>query len=171
MAVDFNRAFNIHCRANKKGISYAKSGHLNLIGVFMDTTPYQIVYEFILSKNKRKRFHIRLDPETMSIMRPKAMALPEWTRLGYNQCRNCPLETTDHRHCAIAVNLFEIVEEFKDMSSYHDCIVRCATPERTYQKKTSITEGLFSVFGVITAASNCPRMDFFKPQPPVKGTP
>jgi hypothetical protein len=49
------------------------------------------------------------------------------------------------------------------MFSYDDCVVRCTTPERTYVKKTSIMEGLSSIFGIIMATSNCPVMEVFKP--------
>jgi len=129
----------------------------------MDREPYQIVYEFILSKNERKRFHILLDPKTISIIRSETVPLPSWTRLDYHQCKDCPLEVKKVLHCPIAVNIFEIVETFKDTVSCDDCIVRCIIPERIYQKKTSITEGLYSIFGIIMATSNCPIMDFFKP--------
>jgi hypothetical protein len=129
----------------------------------MNCEPYQIVYEFILSKEKIKRFHIFLDPKTISIMRPERRSLPDWTRLDHHQCKDCTLENKNVFRCPIAVNIIEIVETFKDMVSYDDCIVRCITPERIYQKNTSITEGLYSIFGVVMATSNCPIMDFFKP--------
>jgi hypothetical protein len=124
---------------------------------------YKIVYEFILSDKKRELYNIFLDPNTISMIRPEPATLPDWTRLEYNQCQNCPLDVGTHPHCPIAVNIFDIVEEYKDMLSYTDCLVRCTTPERTYQKNTSIMEGLFSIFGIIMATSNCPIMDFFKP--------
>ncbi|MEJ2657765.1 MAG: hypothetical protein P8012_11315, partial [Desulfobacterales bacterium] len=47
--------------------------------------------------------------------------------------------------------------------SYHHCTVVCETEDRTYSKKTSIMEGLSTIFGVIMATSDCPVMDFLKP--------
>ena len=96
-------------------------------------------------------------------MRPEKRSLPDWTRLDHHQCKACPLDKKKVFRCPIAVNIFEIVETFKDMVSYDDCIVRCIIPERIYQKNTSITEGVYSIFGVVMATSNCPIMDFFKP--------
>ena len=129
----------------------------------MKSEPYKIDYEFILSNAERKRYSILLDPETISIIRPEHAPPPDWTNLEYHQCQDCPLDTTRHDHCPIAVNIFEIVEEFKDTISYSECLVRCTTPERMYQKETSLMEGLSSIFGIIMATSNCPVMDFFKP--------
>ena len=129
----------------------------------MDHKPYQIDYEFILSKEKRKHYQILLDPETISILHSGQTTLPAWTKLAYQQCEACPLDPGVHSHCPIAVNIFQIVEEFKDMISYTECLVRCTTPERSYLKKTTIMEGLSSIFGIIMATSDCPIMDFFKP--------
>jgi len=129
----------------------------------MKSEPYKIDYEFILSNAERKCYRILLDPETISIILPEHASLPDWAKLEYHQCKDCPLDTTRHSHCPIAVNIFEIVEEFKDTISYSECLVRCTTPERMYQKETSLMEGLSSIFGIIMATSNCPVMDFFKP--------
>lgn len=129
----------------------------------MDREPYKIDYEFIFSKSERKYYHILLDPEDISIIRPKQTSAPDWTTLEYRKCSECPLNPREHRHCPIAVNIFEIVETFKDMISYTECMVRVTTAERIYLKKTTIMEGLSSIFGIIMATSNCPVMDFFKP--------
>jgi hypothetical protein len=129
----------------------------------MKSEPYKIDYEFILSNAERKRYVILLDAETISIIRPEHAPLPDWTMLEYYQCNDCPLDTARHSHCPIAANIFEIVEEFKDTISYSECLVRCTTPERMYQKETSLMEGLSSIFGIIMATSNCPVMDFFRP--------
>jgi len=66
-------------------------------------------------------------------------------------------------YCPIALNIADIVEEFKDMLSTEECKIRCWTQERTYLKKTSITEGITSLFGIIMATSDCPILDFLKP--------
>ena len=63
----------------------------------------------------------------------------------------------------MALNIADIVEAFQGTVSYDRCLVRCTTPERTYLKKTSITEALFSIFGIVMATSGCPVMDFFRP--------
>lgn len=129
----------------------------------MEDLRYNILYEFRLEGAKNKFFNIVLNPETISIIYPEMKNKPKWARLEYKQCQCCPLSKTEHPHCPIALNLSEIVHEFKGMNSSDMCVVRCTTPERTYIKKTLIMEGLSSIFGIIMATSDCPIMDFLKP--------
>lgn len=129
----------------------------------MDDKPYQIDYEFSFDDGRKKLFRTMLDPETITIIRTELKNKPDWTKLEYEQCKCCPLKKKEHPHCPIALNIEEVVDEFKSMFSYDDCVVRCTTPERTYVKKTSIMEGLSSIFGIIMATSNCPVMEVFKP--------
>ncbi len=129
----------------------------------MDDKPYPIDYEFSFEDGTCKAFHIALHPETITIVRPESEASPEWTRLDHRQCSCCPLDKTTHPYCPIAVNIVELIEAYKGMASFERCTVRCTTKERTFLKETSVQEGLFSIFEVIMATSNCPVMDFLKP--------
>jgi len=129
----------------------------------VDHEPYKIVYQFSLNNGQEKFFNILLNPETISIIQHQSEPLPDWAKIEYHQYECCPLETIGNPYCPIAVNISNIVEEFKDSVSYDDCLVSCSTPERTYLKKTSIMEGISSILGIIMATSNCPIMDFFKP--------
>ena len=129
----------------------------------MDHEAYKIVYKFRLTNGQKKLFNILIDPETISMIRSQLESLPDWAKLEYHQCECCPLEAIEHPYCPIAVNIANIVEEFKDSVSYDDCLVSCTTPERIYLKKTSVMEGISSILGIIMATSNCPIMDFFKP--------
>jgi len=129
----------------------------------MNEKPYNIIYEFVFEDGNTKVFELKLDPITILVILPEPESLPEWTKLEYNQCVCCPLVREKYLYCPIAVNIAELVEEFKDAISSDYCTVKCITPERTYFKETSIQEGLFSILGIIMATSNCPVMDFFKP--------
>jgi hypothetical protein len=129
----------------------------------MKDDTYQILYEFRFDDGKNKIFKIFLDPETILIIRPDAKNKPDWARLEYKKCKCCTLNEKDNPFCPIAVNISELTHEFSHSPSFDKCIVRCTTPERTYVKKASIQEGLFSIFGIIMATSNCPVMNFFRP--------
>ena len=124
---------------------------------------YSIQYEFNFDDGSIKTFLIELDVETISIVRPQPTDFPDWTLLETEQCECCPLSVNDVQYCPIAVNIAELVEEFKNYFSYDNCLVRCVTQERTYEKKTSVQEGLFSIMGIIMPTSNCPVMSFLKP--------
>lgn len=128
-----------------------------------DGSNYWIEYEFCFDDGPNKVFKIELDNETISIVHPQPQDKPAWTELQNEQCECCHLSTEEYSHCPIALNIAELVEEFKNSFSYDSCLVVCRTPERTYQKETSVQEGLFSVMGIIMATSNCPTMNLFKP--------
>ncbi len=126
--------------------------------------PFRFDYQFQFEDGFTKNYHIALDPKTLSLIPIKnCHHAPDWIHLKYHQCSNCPLDIDNHLHCPIAANMMELVETFKDVLSYHHCTVVCETEDRTYTKKTSIMEGLSTIFGVIMATSDCPIMDFLKP--------
>jgi Domain of unknown function (DUF6901) len=126
--------------------------------------PFRFDYQFQFDDGYTKTYHIALDPKTLSLISGEHRhQAPDWTRLTYHQCSNCPLEIDAHPYCPIAVNIMELVETFKNVLSYHNCTVVCESEDRTYFKKTSIMEGLSAIFGMIMATSDCPIMDFLKP--------
>ncbi len=124
---------------------------------------YHIQYQFRFNDGSVKKFVLSLDPGTIKLVRPEMRQKPEWTRLEYHQCACCTLAKATHPDCPIAVNIAELLNEFKDAISSDHCMVMCTTPERTYLKQAAIQEGLFSILGIIMATSNCPIMNFFKP--------
>jgi hypothetical protein len=129
----------------------------------METEQFSIQYEFRFENSEVLQFDLQLDKESVSLQKPCEENKPEWTRLSHNQCAGCPLSEADVPHCPVAVNLAELVEEFKTRLSTEACLVTCKTLERTYSKQTTLQEGLFSIMGVIMATSHCPAMNVFKP--------
>jgi len=127
-------------------------------------SPFQFHYQFRFPNGRSKEYAIALNPETLSLIPMASVSEPlEWVRLTYHQCRECPLKPEHYTCCPIALNIMELVETFKNVFSYHDCVVICKMAERTYSKKTSVMEGLSAIFGVIMATSDCPVMEFLKP--------
>lgn len=130
----------------------------------MKRNPFRFHYHFRFPDNSVKDYSIALDPNTLSLLREDTEREPaEWTRLEFEQCSCCPLTSELHPWCPIALNIMELVHSFKDLFSYNDCNVTCETVERTYSKRTSVMEGLSTIFGVIMATSDCPNMEFLKP--------
>lgn len=130
----------------------------------MEDKPYRIVYDIRFSDGMSHHFEIALDPKTRCMI-PTGSSRPAvaWTRLNFEQCRCCPLDPAKVKFCPVAVNIADIVEAFKNKASSESCKIRCEVEERVYLKKTSLMEGLSSIFGIIMATSCCPVMDFFKP--------
>jgi hypothetical protein len=129
----------------------------------MEIKPYRIDYEFRLSDEDIKIFKILLHPINITLIHLTPQIEPQWAQLDHQKCACCPLDSKRIRYCPIAVNIAELVDEFKNMVSSDNCLVRCRTPERTYVKKTSIMAGLSSILGIIMATSDCPIMEFLKP--------
>ena len=129
----------------------------------MSTNHYPIQYEFSFPGGNVEKFELILDEATVSLINFNAVQRPFWAQLSHKQCKCCPLDEDKTPYCPIAVNIAELVDRFKDRLSIEECLVKCVTPERTYSKETSVTEGLYSILGIVMATSDCPVMSFYKP--------
>ena len=119
-------------------------------------------YRFTLPSGDIKEFDLRLDSETLSLITPGRESHPEWTRLSYRQCPNCPL-TPPQLQCPIAANLVDVVDCFKEFISYDEADIEVATEERVYKKHTSLQKGISSLIGIYMVTSGCPIMDKLRP--------
>jgi hypothetical protein len=107
-------------------------------------------------------FNVVLDEHSLELLGANDGPKPEWTRLGFSQCENCPL-SKDVEYCPVAVNLSKIVDTFRTSLSFESTVVTVKTPERTYVKKTTLQKGISSTIGIFMATSNCPVMDKMRP--------
>jgi hypothetical protein len=127
------------------------------------TDSVKIIYEFKLSNGTEKKFTILLDRETLALVKKQNEPLPEWARLEFHQCSNCPLNTTLTRYCPIAANLSGIAQEFSEVTGPDKATVTVIVKERAYFKVGTIQEGLSPLLGIIMATSGCPIMEPLKP--------
>jgi hypothetical protein len=124
--------------------------------------PIRYRYTFRFADDSEKRFEINLDPVTLAVIPPAAPSRPDWTRLDYHECEQCPLHASA-THCPVAVNLAGLVESFKDTFSHEDVSLTVETAQRTYSKQTSVQQGLSSMIGIYMVTSDCPVMDRLRP--------
>jgi len=130
----------------------------------MATNTYIIKYLFKLPEGETVDYSVEIDKESILIIHPKeSPPPPEWTKLNWQQCPNCPLSPETTEHCPIAVNLHYMAEKFKAHKSHIECEVTVISSERNYSKKLTLQEGLGSLFGLLMPTSGCPAMDFLKP--------
>lgn len=122
-----------------------------------------IEYELTLPNGERKRHVVQLDRVTMGLVNRPVEPLPEWTKLGFHQCPNCPLNPSQHSRCPAAVALVELVESFKNSISYDKADVVVRTPFRTYQKRASLQEVVTSLMGLYMVSSGCPILEKLRP--------
>lgn len=113
-------------------------------------------YQFNFENGIEKHFTIRIDKSTLNIIRNSSEELPTWTEMRNFKCPHCPLNPDDNKHCPVAINLADIIEEFKEFPSYQDADVKVITPDRTYYKRTSLQAGVSSLIGIKMVTSGCP---------------
>ena len=122
-----------------------------------------IEYELKLLNGDQKRHVVRLDSATMALRNPPPVVLPEWTRLAFHQCSNCPLNPARHSHCPVAVGLVEVMESFKNGLSHEMADITIQAPHRTYVKKAPLQQAVSSLMGLHMASSGCPILDKLRP--------
>jgi hypothetical protein len=125
--------------------------------------PLKIAYEFKLSNGIEKKISLSLNRETLALIREKLDPPPDWARLEFQQCSNCPLNTTLTLSCPIAANLAAIVPEFNGVTGPDRATVAVIVKERVYLKECSMQEGLSPLLGIIMSTSGCPIMEPLKP--------
>ena len=126
----------------------------------MDQLNY--TYKFTFANGQEKDFAVFQDAKTLELQREADAPKPEWTKLKFSQCSNCPLDDSVE-YCPVAINLSRVVETFRDNDSFEQTTVTVETPQRTYSKKVQLQKGISSLLGMIMVTSNCPIMDRLRP--------
>lgn len=116
-----------------------------------------------MEDEQQEIFDIQLDPDTLESRCDASSEMPDWVRLEFNQCSNCPLSPDTVPHCPAAENMVCIVERFADLLSHDKAMVVVKTADRTVSSSTSVQRGVCSVMGLLMATSGCPMTSFFKP--------
>jgi hypothetical protein len=122
----------------------------------------RFTYRFKFGDGTEKVFAIELDPETLELQQKPVEPKPEWAKLKFNQCENCPLGK-EVEYCPVAVNLATVVDTFQTFASFEPVHVVVETKERTYSKETTLQKSLSAIIGVYMVTSNCPIMDKLRP--------
>lgn len=123
---------------------------------------FRYLYKFKFENGTEKDFEIRLNEDDLALFQEDEPHKPEWTKLKYSQCENCPL-SDDVEYCPVAVNLSKLVDTFHNEVSFQSTVVTVETPQRTYEKKTTLQKALSSIIGVYMVTSDCPVMDKLRP--------
>lgn len=111
----------------------------------------------------QKEFNIDFDEQRMQSHLSAEVNYPEWTRLEYHQCINCPLTSDDYIYCPVAVKLVPIIHWCKDLDSYNEVDVVVTSAERTVSAATSLQRAISSLLGLLMSSSACPKMKFLRP--------
>jgi hypothetical protein len=108
-------------------------------------------------------FDLHLDTKNLELKDNIPKVLPDWAKLDFYQCSNCPLDVRKHPYCPMAANLVNIVKRFDSLLSYNEIHLVVTTKERTISQLTTIQRGVGSLMGLVIATCGCPHSVFFKP--------
>ncbi len=120
-------------------------------------------YSFAFDASEAKTFDIVFSAETLNIILEKKTDYPEWTRLSFRKCPNCPLHEESHPFCPAATSLADVVGRFQSSVSYEDVTVTIESEARKFQKRTPLSTALASLIGLVMVTSGCPIMKKLRP--------
>jgi hypothetical protein len=122
----------------------------------------QYHYRFKFEDGDTRDYDVRFDATSCKLENAAPNTLPEWTRLDFQQCPNCPLSGAQS-HCPAAVNIATVVDNCAEIISHKSVQVQVVAPNRTINGKTTVQRALSSLFGLLIGTSDCPRTQFFRP--------
>ncbi len=129
----------------------------------MNMKNIEIEYRFNIEGEQSDSYKVILDPVSLQTIEDGMKALPDWTKLTFQQCENCPLGSSTTAYCPAAVNMVLLVERFNQLLSYDSTTVMVITAERNVYHQTTVQRGICSLMGLLMASSGCPQTAFFKP--------
>ncbi|MBL7173892.1 MAG: hypothetical protein ABIE47_03220 [Pseudomonadota bacterium] len=120
-------------------------------------------YVFRFEDGEEHSFTINLDPESLLSVPQEPCKGHDWTKLGHNQCENCPLDAQHDPHCPAALSIAGLIQEFVDKFSYETAEITVHTKERNYFKVTTMQKAIASLMGILMPSSGCPVMANLRP--------
>ncbi len=120
-------------------------------------------YKLTSPEGRVREFHVHLDPDTLGLTTKGRPGYPDWTRLTYHQCANCPLRPEEHPRGPVAANLVEVVECFREDASCEETDVEVTTANRTYANHVPLQVALSGLVGIYMVTSGCPHLDKLRP--------
>lgn len=122
-----------------------------------------IEYRIKLSAERTEHLHFELDGNTFDLKGSGPPNPPEWTRLSFKQCPQCPLTEESHLHCPLALQLHDIVNRFHDTSSIDKVELEVVTEERRVIQTLDIQRAIASILDLIIPICGCPKTACLKP--------
>lgn len=122
-----------------------------------------IRYRFIFPRQHEEQIEVSIDCSNMESSPGLTGVSPDWCRLDFHQCPNCPLDVRQHADCPLALRLVRLIEASRNVLSYEEVSMEVTTPERTVTRHTTAQRALSSLMGLVMATSGCPHMAFLKP--------
>lgn len=125
--------------------------------------PIQFRYIFDFGSSNREVFNLEIDEATGRRIDGITDNFPEWSKLGFAQCPNCPLDVTETEYCPAATALTETAHRLGKVVSHAEVQLVVISEDRWVGKKTTSQSAISSLIGFQIATSGCPNVDFLRP--------
>ena len=97
--------------------------------------PIQFRYIFDFGSSNREVFNLEIDEATGRRIDGNTDNFPEWSKLGFAQCPNCPLDVTETEYCPAATALTETAHRLGKVVSHAEVQLVVISEERWVGKK------------------------------------
>lgn len=124
---------------------------------------FQIVYKYSWAENNKAKFNFDLDADTIALLNEAPSALPEWTKLEFCKCMNCPLDSDVISHCPAATSFIPVVNQFSKLTSDIEMEVETVVAGRRIIQIAKARRAISSIIGLLFASSGCPHTIHFRP--------
>ncbi len=122
-----------------------------------------IIYRFQLADNDSETVGLQLNEQTLCLKDEYVANLPEWTKLRFNQCPNCPLKPSESPSCPVAKHLSRYTPMFDRVQSFDKIKLTVKTQQRMTTQKTTAQRAISAFIGLVMATSGCPHTAYFRP--------
>lgn len=123
----------------------------------------KIAYRIKVSESRTEVFDFEFSEGTFELLTVPTDDPPEWTRLSYEKCPNCPLDEKKHSHCPLALQFHDVVQRFDDTKSIDQVEMEVVTAERRVIQNTDIQRAIASMLDLIFPICGCPKTEHMKP--------
>ncbi len=124
--------------------------------------PQTIIYKFFATNQEVVHVKLNFDQKTYQIKIDEGLDKPDWAKLSYQKCSNCPLGQ-DVEWCPTALAIAQFLNHFKEKFSYEKTVIEVETPLRSIVTKSTFQVGIASLLGLVCATSGCEHTKFLRP--------
>jgi hypothetical protein len=119
------------------------------------------LYHIVLPGGRTEHL-VRLDAETLEA-RASAYPAPEWARLDFHRCPDCPLAASGTPDCPMARSLAGLLADAGKAVSHDKARVVVQSGSRTISADTTAQRAFGSLMGLVMATCGCPDMAWLRP--------
>jgi len=123
----------------------------------------EIRYCFEFDDHNNEEFLLKLNDKTLEVINGTSGDFPEWIKLENHQCPHCPLVSSDHPNCPVALSLSSVINKFDKVVSYDELDLKVITGARQVKQRTTAQKAISSLLGLLFATSGCPYTNYLKP--------